>query len=228
MDEFRLVKGTAKWVANFTASTSPYVTGKENEVQGNYDLAPSGAATTSIGKFGNGYDLAGGYLLTTPLSLANDFTLGAWIKLDTLPAAGSVAGIISRQDGVTRQYQMDLYNDAGDMQLYIGNSVLPAGDPRADSTDIVVNNWIFTCATKSSVASGSLKGYVNGKLVVQATDTGNNGAPTSDTFIGAAADSTSSSVDGRIDEVFLIDRCWTQKEVTDYYSWAKGRMTKLL
>lgn len=206
-----------------------HINGNYNDALGAYNAGATGTVAAVAGKFGSGAaDLGGGYVVSAGVSLVNDFTIGIWIKPDTLPTAGNVYNLMSKQDGSDRQYQLSIYNDGGNQQIFFGNSVLAGGTTRANSPHIAIGKWIFMCGTKSSLTSGTIVGYVNGDLTCQSTSAGNNGTSATNTFLGAGGNTGSNPFDGRIDEAFLINRCWSYREVKNYYAWATGKGTRFI
>ena len=197
------------------------------DAMGSYNLSATSTVNSVLGKYGSGAaDFAGGYLSGGPVPIAatDEFSVGCWFNADTMPTSGNVFGLVSRQDGSDRQYQLNIFNNSGTIQPYWGTSVNANGTITAAAPFIIgTSNWYWIVGTRESAGTGTIRVYVNAVLVGTNTNAGNNGAPTSNTFVGANGNTGTAPFDGRIDEAFIIKRCLKQKDLADYYSWATGK-----
>lgn len=192
---------------------------------------------------GNGYTLTG---LNTPADIQGIFkgakgfistsTQAATIADASAPAleiAGSqtwMAWFYPTAVGATERNIMAKAPTAATKNLTINTSsqivfriIGLTPDTLTSAAIVKLNKWNFVAGRYNS-AAGTLAVFLNGEKAEVAV----TGTPT-DTdsvfAIGQRGSATDQFFDGRVDEAAVYSRAWTDRDITNYYSWALGRKT---
>ncbi len=211
MSNFRIVKGTAVYTANFTPPTAPLtaISGTSLLLNGTnagiYDATAknlettvgSAQASTAQSKFGGSSMLFNGttdYLTTIDKPIAQlgtgDFTIEGWVYLS---AVGTARGLVSKGAAATG-WSVGI-SAANVLTFAYTASTLTA------ATALSVSTWYYFAVVRSGTATGNVKIYLNGS--VDATSSGaitDNFNQTSTGYIGADRVGTS-LLSGYLDEV---------------------------
>ena len=192
----------------------------DRSVQGN-DLTlvdADGDSTTVSGVRSKGYQFDGDgdyaeIIDNASLSTGDiDFTIGAWVKADTIPGGGDYDGIISKDSSATtREYHLILDGDQDRFRFQVFNSSDSSigtasadnlGSPSADT-------WYFVVAWHDATAN-TANIQVNGGTVDSNATTGTPQDDTAPFRIGSYY--TSRHFDGTIDEVFFTKEVLTSAQ----------------
>lgn len=164
----------------------------------------SGGARTSA-KYGSGISLdgSGSQIITIPgrsqFNFTGDYTLSAWVNLDTNTGIQGVIGKNSGNGWGLNVSEGKVNFGAHSCGNFNGNTVLKTG------------KWYHIAAVFK--ASGSEEIYVNGVLDGTGSLTGGNcGADSSDVVIGRYRNITTSDFRGKIDEVRVYNRALAANE----------------
>lgn len=183
-----------------------------DSTQNDLDLISSGSMTSddvlSV-VIGDGIDFDGsddGLTSSNSISLIGDFSYSLWFELDSA-GMGNWKSLINIDSG-TSNYLFLGINDANSLALQTSTTTLTFGTISAD----ILYNLILTYNSTSN----NFKAYINGTQF-GSTQTLTLSSYTDDFQIGAWG--SSDNIDGRIDEVRVIDECydlmWIQTEYTN-------------
>jgi len=137
---------------------------------------------------------------------SGDFTVGAWIKLETLPSdAGNTMEIMVKENNIWNGWYFDIINTGNNLRLYIGSTTSNANNHSCSyAPGFVVDTWYFVSAswdasTETAVCgvNGTYSSWTNGDL-----DVGDINS-TANLQLGRN-DGDSNYFDGIIDEPFFI------------------------
>jgi len=159
----------------------------------------------------------------TGLDLTTDFTFEMWIKLESLPSAGSDHGLIGKDNNSTeRQYVWRLENgdDTADLLYFSDDSTFT--NEETDVAIVVagdVGKWVHL-AVSVDISAKTIVFYKNGESVASTTNVSG-----STTIQNAAADFTIGEVseggnffDGLMDDIRVWSDIRTQQEIQDNMS----------
>jgi hypothetical protein len=227
LDEVRIVKGVAKWTTAFTSPTAPYCMGGEDSSNNGILLTDNGTVTFGRALLGDGANLGAAnsakYLSTTS-TLGIDggvITMMGWFRI---LGTGAAAQCMLTQTNNTSKVmnRIVLYNNTTvSFQRYkVG------GDNNEIAATIAPGNmWHWYCHVYDGT---NVLGYLDGSLLGTVAASGNGASNDTAGFLIGARATPDLYFQGDIDEVAVFNRAWTFGEIKNYYSWAKGRMTKLL
>lgn len=195
--------------------------GNATDASGNsITLNNSTSATYTTGKFGNALltSSSNKYVSASDsndLSITKSLTISAWINPDSVSGTQTIAG---KWDGANESYLLSLSGSA------IRFSVNAAANyVQTSSGAIVASRYQLVTASYDAPAQ-TVKIYVNG-IAQNTTTTGtiaNSLDDDSGNFSVAAEDSSgtaSNYYNGRIDDLRLYSRAFTNNEVADLYAW---------
>jgi len=195
---------------------------------GTNDLGDTGTTASTDGKVNNAADFVpadNNYLSivdNATLSFADeDFSLCAWAYLDAKPANMRIA---AKWDNVANDREYILYYDFANNRF-----VFIVSQDGTNTTSVLANTlgipalatWYFIVAWHDSVAN-TLNIQVNDggvDSIAHATGCNDNISPFA---IGANPVGPADVLDGRIDEVALARRLWTNAEKTAIYNGGAG------
>lgn len=149
------------------------------------------------------------------LALTGDFTIMAWVKLESMPGEGERFVIVSKEDSNTnseREYQFHIRTISGDQFLQVeisnGSSLLSVGyDAGAVFSDLQDNGWHHVCVTYTS-SNQTAKFYLDGTLKYTSPGGSAYAAQDGDAVfrVGTEYDSgTNYEFDGLMDELNIFD-----------------------
>ena len=228
IDEVR-VSNTARYTANFTEPSSPFINDDntllllhcdgtnastyfedDNGVRAKKGVIANGNAqvSTAQSKFGGAsalFDGTGDYLTTSNISVGSgEFTIEFFIRFTTLPAARSGTGWQMVWTGATIESYILMWSNA--IQLAVNNTF---GSFLFPST-MVTNTWYHIAIVRSA---GDYKIFFNGTDCGAAVNDGSGGQAwsnrsgtfdwtgTGTQFIGSYSNNTGKGIIGYIDEV---------------------------
>jgi len=212
--------------------------GTRYDLHGSNDLTDNNTVVGATGKIGNGADFERGNSESlsiadnASLSITGDFSISAWIKLESLPSvAGEQYNIITKfatGAGNPRGYYLAV-NGGNELNVLYRNAsdqttAIAAQSNAFDSGDL--GTWVHVaCAVDVSAATAAL--YINGSSV---TATVTEGSATSIVDSTAAfhmgsfdtGGATTGYFDGVIDELGIWSRILTSGEITALYNGGDG------
>ncbi|MFA6252861.1 MAG: LamG-like jellyroll fold domain-containing protein [Patescibacteria group bacterium] len=203
-----------------------------------FDLSEN-ASPTSVSGFNQitdgAYDLErdSGQYLSVPdndaLDGFGDFTVEAWVKLESLPASGQYWGIVSKWGGAggwdygnSYHFGYNNVNNAKQLEFGWNDNNSPYGTSQGSYTvDLSLNSWHYIAAT-ADLSVPEVKFYVDGVehlATMQYTGANDLLASEADLLIGANySDNPGYFFDGSIDEVGITTRIKTAQEISNYYN----------
>ena len=159
----------------------------------------------------------------TGLDLASDFTIEAWVKTESTPAASGTLEIFDKYTsaGDNRSYRFYYQNNAGTMKIVVNTSSTGAAGQVINHffNYTLTNGTWFHLAMTYDLSAGTALLYVNG--VSQGSVSGGNTSiynGTGAVNIGAINEGTALYFDGLIDDVRVWSDKRTQQEVQDNMS----------
>ncbi len=150
-----------------------------------------------------------------PLDVTTNFTLSAWVRMNSLPTGNDTtdAQIINkgRDSTTTYAYTLQIQNGGGGNNKAIINLYDGSNNPNAASTsNIKVNEWTFIAATYDG---SSLKIYVDGKLEGTTATAVDPGVQTSPLVLGKNAMTTNRYLHGSIDEPKVYNQALSAAQI---------------
>lgn len=229
IDELRIVKGTAKWTANFSVPTAPYSFQTDDYSPNGYHLTQANV-TNITGQF----DQAGSYNGTSSKMTGavispstGSITLTCWAYIDVQTTNYPQIFI----DGsTTASFNMSVYGTAyaaGDRQKVIFFAQNTTNTTYNSSATGQMNDgkWHFY-AGRVNVATGKMALFLDGVLVgAEQTFTGTLKAPAGSLHIGTGdiPGSANQWYKGYIDDVAIFNRALTDEEVMGIYTAFKPK-----
>jgi hypothetical protein len=205
--------------------------GDAADSKGSNTLSNIGTMTYATGKINNGAVIATGKYLKildaaqTGLDLSGDFTLGFWVKFNSLPGVEGEMYFINKYGGSsgTDSYLLELYNAGGTLELY-GVTCADGSTPHAaeQSWTPSTATWYYVNMVYTASAH-TVKFYINGSAIsvaIDVTDTSiyNGTAP----FVVGAYNNGSNTLDGIMDEIGVWSRVLSETEIYTLYNSGRG------
>ena len=195
-----------------------------NDVVGGDNGTPQGGTTFGTGKFGLAFSLDGdGDWVEIPedgsFNFAGDFTVEAWVNLDTFQDLSPIVTKYQNQGGhINNSFRLAVLND-GKARAYLA---CPSGDFFRTTTNAVVSTGQFThIAGVYRQNPASLEIYVDGLLqpgTTSGTCAGGMNQNNTPLRFGRRIDSSGSGyLDGRIDEVKIYGFALSAQAVADAF-----------
>jgi hypothetical protein len=211
----------AAWTNNCIATTVIDSSGEGNTGK------DCGATAAATGKFGNGGDFDGtdDYISvadTSVLEPANDMTISAWVKFDTLPSTrGEDAIVAIKHDSSSPFFSYQLIVSTGGAAVFQWvNSSRTTYSASMAISGIATGTWYHVAGTK---VGSTITAYVNG------SSQGSTQGTTTGTILNSAnalefgsVDGTFSRLDGKLDEERIYNRGLSPKEIRALYNFAPG------
>ena len=215
------------WKMNEGAGTTVYDIINPNGALAANNLTKGAQATwTTSGRFGGAISFNGGNNAeltgTTSSSLANgQFSVSAWIYLNSLPSNTYGYGIVSRGTGgppLTMGYELYVNNNTDGTIARRRKIIFNVGN--GTSARLAVSSaipptttWIHVVGTYDGT---NIRLYINGTL--DTSNTGGISNPSTTFYIGNRRNLNSSNMNGIIDEVAYFNRALTSFEVLSLYT----------
>lgn len=228
IDEFRIVKGVAKYTANFTAPTSPYSFQTDDYSNNGYHLTTGTQPTNVSGLYEQAGDFESGsnhYIAssgsTSSLDSMSTFSISCWVNPESTL---NYRAFVARWDSVggidTRSWFFGYgYLTDNRPALYVSSGGTDASATAAISDDAIPNG-VYSHIVGTYDGS-TIRLYVNGVLKKTALHTGVKASPNNRVSIGAvggrSGDSPTSMFDGIIDDVAIFNRALTDDEILEIY-----------
>lgn len=149
------------------------------------------------------------------------FTIGAWVRADSITGVQTVLGRWSVTHG-EKSYRLTVEDGRPRFRLYDGSSEWMVGS--ADFGDIATLTWYYICIFYDITSTKAKMGIsVNG--VWSIIDGPQNGidAPSTTTFVIGATPVDGEYFDGAIDQVSIYKRLLTYQEMNWHYNEDLGR-----
>jgi hypothetical protein len=209
------------WKFDESATTSGAVDSSGNGNDGTY----YGNASTSAGKFGNGYESDGNtdWVEISDSSELNtygsDFTVSAWINLDNYNSSNSsvIFGRFTEGAGM----ELKIIGEGGTYPHKIALKTWSSDDQNLfGEQDVPLGSWHHVTAVYDiSKQTGTL--YLDGEIDASAALSPHDNLASHNAHIGIdSRDETGYDIDGQIDEVRVYNRALSQDEVKKLYEWA--------
>jgi hypothetical protein len=217
ISNFRVVKGTAVYTANFTPPTAPLtaITNTslltnftnagiiDNAMMNNLETVGNAQISTAQSKFGGAsiaFDGTGDWLAGPPTPQTDlgsgDFTIEAWLYR-TASGAASDSGMVSRGAPSTLNGFVFAYTSANVLTFNFNYS----GAIVTGATAISINTWTHVAVSRNG---NTFRLFVNGVVDATATSTNSQTTNASDVFyVGRAGFDSNRIVTGYLDDVRL-------------------------
>ena len=210
------------WKLDETAGSTTAV-----DAVGTNTLAKGGSATFAAGKINNGVDLEAGtsdYLAITNaaqtgLDITGDFTIGAWIKVESTPGAGVYYPIVAK--GVTignRGYYFEYHKSGGGTER-LGCLISDDGSSASEHYKAFAPTtgvWYHVAMTYD-VSAGTAEFFVNGSSL--GTVAGGKTSIYNNAGEFHIGENEGAYFDGLIDEVCFWNRVLSSAEITTLYNF---------
>ena len=178
---YRIVKGTAVYTANFTPPTAPltaisgtslllnYTNGAifDNAMMNDLETVGNAQISTSVKKYGTGslyFDGTGDYLTgpTTPTTALGSgaYTVEFWLYKDS--TGTGERGIFQTQ--TASLYGLSIFADGTTIYIDERTNSFNGSDPRISGT-ISQDTWIHVAVCRQTGTSGTLRAFVNGTQI---------------------------------------------------------------
>lgn len=185
-----------------------------------YSVGVAGISTNSVGTnkavdFTSGYGSRAG---DTTLRNLTNWTLGAWINLDTFAAGNSNAVVgMTRTGSAKLNFAMghNLDNLWGSGQFGCGFYDNTAWRTAHWSTPLSTGTTYFLAASYDGT---TMKFYVDGSLKSTTTPGGTNGASDGSLILGRYWGSDTAYLDGRLDDVVIFDGALSDGDVSALFA----------
>lgn len=189
-----------------------------------YTLTNNNVVTFVPGMFGTcaNFVAASSQSLTVTATNANVATSQTWLMWhnggatggDNFPmgfrtSGGSDYKGIQIQDGVEQCYN------------FYGGTTLTPNNIATPTNSLIKNKRTCVIGVYDSSAN-TIKLFVNGVLLAKATTTGSFQTATSSFGLGRWGAHAVGYYQGQLDECAIWSRAWSDREVVNYYAWAKG------
>lgn len=200
------------------------------------NLTKTGGSYISECILSNCADLAVGNNLTISDASQNgldnltDFTIGGWLKFDTLPTAGNYAFIWTKHTTGpgNSSYNITVDNVAGTYRFFAQvndqDGINYSYAYATTSPNLTTGTW-YHLAVSFDGASSALKIYQNGTEIRSATLTGVNDVQNSSSnfYINSRTDvAPNGGYDGKYDEVFFANTDLASTTISDIYAGGSG------
>lgn len=153
-----------------------------------------------------------------------DFSVGCWFKMESLPAANANYGLITKYytDGNQREWSFDIRNETPvGCRMYVTNNGSSAGTPAAiEAKELGV--WYFVVGGYDSVNDIIWVCVDAGEKVTVSQSVGCRDG-TSQLNIGCKNNHAGSFMDGLIDEAFIFKKTLSADEISWLYNSGNGR-----
>ena len=196
--------------------------GNANDESGFGNNGIVNGATLAIDRFGNTnscYQLftssgAGGYIELSQIRPNNDFTISAWVNLDSYTPA-SVSTIISKYPADGSGYELNIDNVSSVRGIYglVGPENV-AENSVISNYNFGLNSWGHIVWSKEGTIS---KIYFNGTLIHQQLNVNPISTNDGPNFFGKSQWG-GNQLRGRLDDVAVYDRALNQQEITALYN----------
>ncbi len=153
------------------------------------------------------------------LDLTGDLTLSAWINVDTAPASGVLAAIVTKwaQSATLDAYGIWVINDSGTLRLIAAIGVDGSADFGLTGGVISPSTWTHVAMTYDAT-SGANKIYVDGVEVGSRTRAGGTDTNDNDLLIGREDSGAPRPFDGLIDEVRVYSTALTGTQIATIFA----------
>lgn len=154
----------------------------------------------------------------TGLDLTGDFSVGAWINLESQDANTTIIGkYVNSSNG---NYLFRASSTAGlGLSLVQGTTVTNGWVTWSPS----LSTWYFVVATYDQSA-GTVDYYIDGSFLAQATSmpTGTLQNASAAFYLGAFGTGSSGNFDGLMEQAFVANKLLSSTEISDMYSSGSG------
>lgn len=202
-------------------------TTREDSGSNNQDLTDSGTTASAAAKINNGCDfefssvtdLSHADSATLSLGADTDFTIWAWVNVESDP--GFAVGIISKEDagdGTGDEYGL-FSNAIGNFRFRVGNG---SSSQSVDSASFSTATWYLIVCWHDSAAD-TLNIQVNNGTPVTAAWSGGTQNTGAAFVVGSRTYNRNLTFDGLIDEVGFKKRVFTADERTELYNSGNGK-----
>jgi len=190
-----------------------------------YTLTNNGTVTFPSGKFGNAANFvaASSQSLTATLTNANVSTSQTWLMWTYAGSTGGDQFLMGfRTNGGSDYKGFYLHDDASQQAVFNLGTTLTPNEIATPNNGLVKNRWSCWIGVYNSSAN-TIKLFIDGILKAQATTTGSAQTATASFGLGRWGAHVVGYYQGMLDECAIWTRAWSDREVKNYYAWARGQ-----
>lgn len=189
-----------------------------------YNLTNNNVVTFIPGKFGNGANFvsASSQSLTVTATNANVGTSQTWLmwyKGGTTGGDNFPMGFRTNGGGDYKGIQIQ--DGAEQRVAFYGGTTLTPNNINAPNNSLIKSKWVCVIGVYDSTA-GTIKLFIDGVLQALSTTTGSFQTATASFGLGRWGAHAVGYYNGQLDECGIWTRAWSDIEVKNYFSWAKG------
>lgn len=224
IDEFRIVKGVAKWTTNFTPPTTPYSFQTDDYSANGYHLVTGTQPANTTGLYGQAGDFekdSSQYITiadaTAPnLEISGSQTWTCWFKPES-EVIGRLMGKWASAGGNIKNIQ---YDGGVSKKVIFALSGLTTNSIVTSTQTLSAGNWYFIAGVYDST-NQKLKIWINGEKT-EVSASGSAADIASGFSIGRPGDRAVDYTDGIIDDVAIFNRALTDDEIYEIYLFSRS------
>lgn len=189
-----------------------------------YTLTNNNTVTFVPGKFSNAANFvaASTQSLTVSATNANVATSQTWLMWYNAGSTGGDHFSMGFRDVGGGNYKgFYIHDDVSQQIVFNLGATLTPNEVATPNNGLVKGRWSCAIGVYDSTAN-TIKLFIDGKLLAQATTTGSAQNGSANFGLGKWGAYVTGPYQGQLDECAIWTRAWSDTEVKNYYSWAKG------
>ena len=190
-----------------------------------YTLTNNNTVTFPDGKFGKGANFvaASSQSLTATLTNANVSTSQTWLMWYYARGTGGDEFPMGfRTNGGSDYKGIQIQDGVEQRVAFYGGTTLTPNNINAPNNTLIKNRWVCVIGVYDSSAN-TIKLFIDGVLQSWSTTTGTFQTATASFGLGRWGAHTVGYFNGMLDECAIWTRAWSDREVKNYYAWARGQ-----